>query len=243
MSDRTCTIESCGGRIQARGWCSKHYDRWRKHGDPTKTVNRAHTDGPCELDDCSEPMYAKGWCKHHYNRNYHSGEPTDGVRRPRYKTPRESFVARTRWEGECLVWQGSKYPNGYGQIAVGHGKMQLVHRWAWEQQHGTIPSGMQIDHMCHNRACVNIEHLRLATPKQNLENMLRGNAGSTSGGIRGVCWDASRNKWLATVGHNGEVLDLGRYESKELAATAALGARLALFRFNLADRAILDMEE
>jgi hypothetical protein len=29
-----CTIEGCSGRRQARGWCGKHYMRWRQHGDP-----------------------------------------------------------------------------------------------------------------------------------------------------------------------------------------------------------------
>lgn len=29
-----CSIESCGSPAQSRGWCSKHYGRWRKHGDP-----------------------------------------------------------------------------------------------------------------------------------------------------------------------------------------------------------------
>lgn len=37
---RICTIEGCGKRAIARGWCSKHYKRWKKHGDPLtrKTV-------------------------------------------------------------------------------------------------------------------------------------------------------------------------------------------------------------
>lgn len=29
-----CQVEGCEGRHYARGWCSKHYQRWRLHGDP-----------------------------------------------------------------------------------------------------------------------------------------------------------------------------------------------------------------
>ncbi|MCZ4500981.1 MAG: hypothetical protein JWQ74_3536 [Marmoricola sp.] len=30
----TCMIDECSGRAKARGWCSKHYQRWVHHGDP-----------------------------------------------------------------------------------------------------------------------------------------------------------------------------------------------------------------
>src|SRR5215204_588492 len=36
MADRTCVIKGCGGPQEARGWCKKHYQRWRKHGDPLR---------------------------------------------------------------------------------------------------------------------------------------------------------------------------------------------------------------
>lgn len=34
MADRTCSIDGCDDVHEARGWCSKHYQRYRKHGDP-----------------------------------------------------------------------------------------------------------------------------------------------------------------------------------------------------------------
>ena len=33
MPDRTCSIQECEGKAIARGWCSKHYHRWRRTGD------------------------------------------------------------------------------------------------------------------------------------------------------------------------------------------------------------------
>jgi len=37
MGQRICTINDCTGPVVARGWCDKHYRRWRKHGDPLTT--------------------------------------------------------------------------------------------------------------------------------------------------------------------------------------------------------------
>lgn len=33
VSDRTCSIEGCNGRYEARGWCLSHYTRWKRHRD------------------------------------------------------------------------------------------------------------------------------------------------------------------------------------------------------------------
>jgi hypothetical protein len=34
VRERTCSVGSCDGRAIARGWCHKHWQRWRKHGSP-----------------------------------------------------------------------------------------------------------------------------------------------------------------------------------------------------------------
>ena len=48
-------------------------------------------------------------------------------------------------------------PNYEGK---GRAPLVMYHRYVWEQHHGAIPEGYEIDHMCHNRACCNIEHLQ-----------------------------------------------------------------------------------
>jgi len=45
--------------------------------------------------------------------------------------------------------------------------MTLAHRAAWTAVYGQIPEGMTIDHLCKNRRCVNVEHLRLLTNYEN----------------------------------------------------------------------------
>ena len=32
MTKPTCSLPDCDGKHHARGWCQKHYQRWRKHG-------------------------------------------------------------------------------------------------------------------------------------------------------------------------------------------------------------------
>lgn len=69
----------------------------------------------------------------------------------------------------CWNWQYAK-TTGYGRVIIG-GKLTSVHRAAWECVHGPIPAGLQIDHLCRNRACCNPEHVEPVTQR---ENLLRG---------------------------------------------------------------------
>lgn len=74
--------------------------------------------------------------------------------------------------GPCHVIRGVKNRHGYGQVNF-NGAMVGAHRYVWEREVGPIPAGMVIDHQCKNRACCNVDHLRVVTPRVNiLENSL-----------------------------------------------------------------------
>lgn len=59
-----CSVDGCGSLALSRGWCSKHYDRWRRNGDPV-AVRGATT---CAEDGCQRLTVGQGWCEAHYSR-------------------------------------------------------------------------------------------------------------------------------------------------------------------------------
>jgi hypothetical protein len=67
----------------------------------------------------------------------------------------------------CWLWTGAVQSRGYGSIGL-HGRSLLVHRLAYEQAHGPVPFGMQVDHLCRVKRCCNPAHLEAVTPKVNL---------------------------------------------------------------------------
>lgn len=74
-----------------------------------------------------------------------------------------------RDDGGCWSWTAST-SGGYGDFMVG-GKRTKAHIAAYEHCIGPVPDGMELDHLCRNRACCNPEHLE---PVTHQVNVLRG---------------------------------------------------------------------
>ncbi len=80
----------------------------------------------------------------------------------------------------CLVWTG-RLERGYGRMQY-DGRTQYAHRIAWQLARGPIGEGRTIDHLCHHRACIEVDHLREVTPEANSRNR-------RPGGRLGEVWD------------------------------------------------------
>lgn len=218
---RVCSIDGCDTAVKARGWCDKHYLRWRRTGNP----EHVRTIGSCSIDGCNGDLRSSGLCNKHYLRWKRHGDPFSTTR---FGDAEESFSARTRRsESGCTEWTGAKVPDGYGVLRV-KGKATPAHRYAWERVNGPIPQGLLIDHVCWNRACCNVDHLRLATVKQNAENR-KGPQKNSKSGIRGAVYSPSIKKWVATIKHDGKVMTLGYYTTSEEAGRVAARERARLF--------------
>lgn len=118
----------------------------------------------CECG-CGEPtrlapqtMRSRGWVAgeplrfihgHHARKHPHGWTETDRG----FKTP-------------CWIWNGYVSEDGYGRL----GKI-VAHRMVYEERVGPVPDGLELDHLCRQRDCVNPAHLE---PVTHAENIRRG---------------------------------------------------------------------
>jgi len=97
---------------------------------------------------------------------------TDSVRYRPYPVPRQSVRKRVLaglleadrgFLSPCWLWQGRVDRNGYGRIK--RDGVEVPVHWILK---GDPPEGMEVDHLCKQRACVNPDHLEFVTREENL---------------------------------------------------------------------------
>lgn len=157
----------------------------------------------------------------HYRRLRVYGEIDPPGLRTSHTDPEEAFADLTEWQGECLVWTGCLTDSGYGILTAG--TRVRAHRYAWTRAGNPDPGDSFVDHVCHNRRCVNIDHLRLASLAQNASNRSGPLPGSSSA-RRGVTLH-SDGKWVARSGGRY----IGLFDDLDDAANAASAARLEMY--------------
>jgi len=80
-------------------------------------------------------------------------------------------VDKTHANG-CWVWTANRNNKGYGLFRPGGlAPKQLAHRLSYTESHGPIPKGGLVLHSCDNPSCVNPNHLRVGSHKDNVADM------------------------------------------------------------------------
>lgn len=95
----------------------------------------------------------------------------------------ERFWRQVNPSGVCWEWTGY-LTEGYGRFRVSADQMVGAHLWAYQWLIGPVPDGLELDHRCRNRCCVNPDHLEPVTKRVNI---LRGDAASARNARKTTC--------------------------------------------------------
>lgn len=124
------------------------------------------------------------------------------------------FWPKVRKTETCWMWTGAPNSDGYGHIGD-RGRTVAAHRWVYETEVGPIPEGLEIDHLCRVRLCVNPAHLE-AVPKK--VNCLRGESPTAINARKTHCphghpYDEENTLWT-TDGHRQCITCRKEYQRK-----------------------------
>lgn len=122
---------------------------------------------------CGAPFYAKPY-QLRAGRGRYCGVPChNATQNERLRAARPPVVQRF-WEKVsatsahgCWVWEYATNGVGYGRFWDGT-RLLYAHRFAYIERFGAIPDGLELDHLCRNRRCVNPAHLEPVTRSENL---------------------------------------------------------------------------
>jgi hypothetical protein len=97
----------------------------------------------------------------------------------------------------CWLWTGAAGGNGYGFYKA-KGIGMVAHRWAYTLLRGPIPTGLELDHLCRVRYCVNPAHLEPVTRSENARRGMTGRDPGAAERLRNGI-EAIRRKWAAVA--------------------------------------------
>jgi len=130
-------------------------------------------------------------------------------------TKNKSVIVDDVWFPIVSQWRWH-YSNGYAVRNIGtreNKELVFMHRYIT-----MAPKCYQVDHINQNKLDNTMQNLRLVKPEKNYIN--RKMLPSNKTGFKGVCWDAKRGRYIASIQYQNKHYTLGRYNTKEEAALA-----------------------
>jgi hypothetical protein len=140
---------------------------------PLRAKPRSKDNGLCECG-CGEPTAISRQTD--TKRGYVKGEPMrfragHGGHEKLRMHPDELYDIQSKgYTTPCWIWRGGQSGNGYGRLSH-DGRVHGAHRWFYEREHGPVPEGKFLDHLCRVTLCCNPAHLE---PVTHTENVRRG---------------------------------------------------------------------
>jgi|ERR1035437_9980653 hypothetical protein len=123
------------------------------------------TDHTCHVNGCQRQRIYRQYCQPHYRRWRRYGDPCFDSH-----DDEKRFWSKVTKTDTCWLWTASGNGHGYG-VFFFQGRPIPAHRYAYELLIEPIAEGLQLDHLCRVRHCVNPSHLE---PVNNRTNSLRG---------------------------------------------------------------------
>lgn len=129
----------------------------------------------CSIPECQKKPFGRGWCQMHWTRWKRHGDPTAAKRI--FGNVEARFLSNVDKTPTCWLWTGALNNFGYPKFRTadeGYG-----HRWSYARYVEPIPTGLQIDHVCRVRHCVNPVHLEAVTQAENIRRGFRDRAAAS----------------------------------------------------------------
>lgn len=141
--------------------------------------------GTCSVEGCGRPHFGLGLCSMHWQRQRNNGTlELSEYGRNRKMSDEDRFWAKVDKTDGCWLWKGQRFvSSGYGQFSVG-GRARVAHKVAYQWLVGPVPDGLELDHLCRVRHCVNPSHLEAVTHQ---ENTLRGVGPTAANALKTHC--------------------------------------------------------
>lgn len=122
----------------------------------------------CSVEQCTRPVYNRGVCTAHYFRLRRNGEAGVKPIQRRLTTFEDRLSAYVQITGFCWLWTGY-ISKGYGLMSMGNRVQRPAHIVVYEHLVGPIPDGLELDHLCRVKRCVNPDHLEPVTHAVNCQ--------------------------------------------------------------------------
>ena len=134
-------------------------------------MSKSSVSNICSVECCDNESCSKGMCSTHYQRLMRLGT-TELARSPLNLVDRLDEMTEMITESGCAIWIGAHdKKSGYGRVNVDK-KSEYVHRVVWERHYGKIPDGLFVCHTCDVSSCINVLHLFLGTPLDNMRDKI-----------------------------------------------------------------------